>query len=146
MVGGYVDWDETLEQCALRELKEEAQITADHATFLKHMMHWIGIKMAGRTSISHLLFKFLETTLQQKNMRLPSAMVSLDDLPENIAFDHRLMIDDYKQCKKRVMNSMKSTLNDKATTIADLRKHIQVFRSKRGWTKKILKISHSHSF
>lgn len=33
------------------------------------------------------------------------------------------------------MNVMKNSLSDKTTTIADLRKHIQAFRSKRGWIK-----------
>ncbi|MEK7458311.1 MAG: NUDIX hydrolase [Patescibacteria group bacterium] len=98
LVGGYVDWDETLEQCALRELKEEAQITADHATFFK-AYDALDRDKDGRQNIDLAFVVQVprDDFTAEKHEVAEARWFSLDDLPENIAFDHRLMIDDYKK-------------------------------------------------
>jgi ADP-ribose pyrophosphatase YjhB (NUDIX family) len=97
-VGGYVDWDETLEQCALRELKEEVGISVDHADLFK-VYDAINRDLDGRQNIDHCFIVAVGT----KNADIDTNEVSeykwfdLDNLPENIAFDHRQMIEDYKK-------------------------------------------------
>lgn len=98
LVGGYVDWDETLEQCALRELKEEAQITADHATFFK-AYDALDRDKDGRQNIdlAFVVQVSSDEFTTEKNEVSEARWFSLDNLPNNIAFDHRLMIEDYKK-------------------------------------------------
>ena len=98
LVGGYVDWDETLEQCSLRELKEEAQIVADHAIFFK-IYDSLNRDKDGRQNIDHAFIVRVSSadfTIEKSEVS-EARWFSLDDLPKNIAFDHRLMIDDYKK-------------------------------------------------
>lgn len=98
LVGGYVDWDELLEQCSLRELKEEATITADHATFFK-AYDALDRDKDGRQNIdlAFVVQVSSDDFTAEKNEVSEARWFALDSLPENIAFDHRLMIEDYKK-------------------------------------------------
>ena len=98
LIGGYVDWDETLEQCSLRELKEEAQITVDHTTFFK-VYDALNRDKDGRQNIDLAFIVRVSSNnfTAEKNEVSEARWFSLNHLPKNIAFDHRLMIDDYKK-------------------------------------------------
>jgi ADP-ribose pyrophosphatase YjhB (NUDIX family) len=98
LIGGYLEWDESIEQCAIREVEEEVGIKEKHAQFLKYY-DGLDRDKDGRQNID---FCFLvrvhsdEFTYNKEEV-LEAKWVSLTNLPENIAFDHRQMVEDYKK-------------------------------------------------
>ncbi|MBN2745967.1 MAG: NUDIX hydrolase [Bacteroidales bacterium] len=94
--GGFVDLDETLEQAALRELKEETGISFDTLTAFK-IYDAIDRDPRHRT-ISMVFFK---TELAMHNLSViagddaaSAQWFSIYDLPE-LAFDHKKIIRDF---------------------------------------------------
>jgi ADP-ribose pyrophosphatase YjhB (NUDIX family) len=70
---GYLDWDESMEECAIRELKEETGLEG---------------------SIERLLGVYSERFRASEEVE-EIEWFGLDELPERVAFDHRKMIEDY---------------------------------------------------
>lgn len=96
--GGYLEWDETIEQCVLREVKEETGADAEI------------IKLFGvysdperdpddRQNVCHVFLLGLknEKFYPQQGETKEVKWFSFDNLPKNIAFDHRKIIEDYKK-------------------------------------------------
>ncbi len=98
-MGGYVDWDESTEQAIMREVKEEIGIETeviglfgvysdpdrDHDRNIQNVAIVYLIKP--------LSYMFVLNPVEVKEVR----WFSLDNLPDNIAFDHRRIIEDYKK-------------------------------------------------
>lgn len=94
--GGYVEWNETTEEAALRELKDETGIGGEIISFF-------GIYSDpsrdedGRQNIDlvYLIKPLKQSSKIDKKEVEKVAWFSLDKLPEKIAFDHRKIIKDY---------------------------------------------------
>lgn len=93
--GGYVEWEETVEEAALRELDEETKLTAT------------GIGLLGVYSDPHrdldgrqnIDCAFVVQVEAEKEIELNDEVVEAtwfdwNDLPKNIAFDHRQMFEE----------------------------------------------------
>jgi len=94
---GYVGWDETLEEAAARELKEEVGLTAETIELL-------GVysdpkrDLDGRQNMAHVfVVKVSGDVIRNEEEVRKIQWFDLDDLPKEIAFDHRNMIEDYKR-------------------------------------------------
>ncbi len=94
---GYLDWDETAEECAVRELGEEAGLVGKNPKLF-------GVYSDperdedGRQNLGvvYLVEMEGETELSTPDEVEEVKWFGLDELPEKIAFDHRRMIEDYK--------------------------------------------------
>jgi ADP-ribose pyrophosphatase YjhB (NUDIX family) len=90
--GGHLDWDETTEEGAIRELKEETGLDAQSITFLniytkpeRHPKQAI--------SIAYLIKASGEPKAADDADEVQ--WYDLSDLPEQLAFDHKTIIEDY---------------------------------------------------
>lgn len=91
--GGFVDYGETLETAAIRELQEETHITAEQIQF-------VGIysdpKRDFRMHTVSAVFSTTSTAEPRAGDDAAKAQFfSIDALPKQIAFDHRQIISDY---------------------------------------------------
>jgi len=97
LIGGYVDWNETLDEAIKREVKEETGLDATTVTFLKHFDS-IDRDLDGRQNIGHCFVVQATGTLQRQIEEVSELRwFPLEALPEHIAFDHREMIEVYKK-------------------------------------------------
>jgi ADP-ribose pyrophosphatase YjhB (NUDIX family) len=96
LVGGYVGWDETIEDAVRRELHEELGFETTSLRFIgtysdpsRHPKQSIDIAYA------------VEVTGEPKpgDDAVDFQWVDLTNLPENLAFDHKQIIEDYLQMK-----------------------------------------------
>ncbi len=100
--GGYLDWDETLQEGVIREVKEETGLQTSIKTFLSFfdsiqrnsqniaavfVLHVIGSK---------------EIEIQKEEV-LESGWFGLNELPDGVAFDHNLMIEEYRKFLNKEM-------------------------------------------
>lgn len=98
MPGGYVDWDETVEEAGMRELKEETNLEPGTVKLLAVYSDTNRDK-DGRQNIGHAYV----ITNPKGSIKIDPEEVNgyqwfdLDALPDKIAFDHRQIIEDYKK-------------------------------------------------
>jgi 8-oxo-dGTP diphosphatase len=99
--GGYLDWDETLEECAVRELHEETGYRAKNIKFFG-VYSDPARDLDGRQNVDHCFVA--EVDEKQDNYdKVETAEMkwySLDKLPSKLAFDHGKMIEDYGKTLK----------------------------------------------
>jgi ADP-ribose pyrophosphatase YjhB (NUDIX family) len=88
--GGYLDWDETLEEAAIRELKEETGLNLDLSD-----IEYLGNFSKPNNSVGNQVIEmYYLATKFSGHLELEVAEVSdakwfdLDSLPKNVAFDH----------------------------------------------------------
>lgn len=97
MPGGYVDWNETLIQTAAREYKEETNLDLMNLKFFG-LYDDLNRDKDGRQNVDHC---YVGQVSPNSTLKLhPDEVIeakwfSFDNLPENIAFDHRDMLNDY---------------------------------------------------
>lgn len=93
--GGHLDFDETLEGAALRELKEETNLDASKVKLLG--LYSNPKRHPKQTPAA--TFIILDPKGEEKpgDDAKECSYFPLDKLPENLAFDHREIIRDYKQ-------------------------------------------------
>jgi len=92
---GYVDWDETTEEGAARELKEE---TGYDASNIKLVGVYSDPKRDedGRQNVSILYSAEVSGEMNKDEKEVSEInWFDINNLPEKIAFDHRQMITDY---------------------------------------------------
>lgn len=101
--GGKTDLSETLEECAKRELAEEAGITADS-------LEYIGVVRDSRETYDFIHFGYLAKTYtgeirtMEPNKCKGWEWIPLDSLPEKILRGHAGLIQLYLDKKKGVMD------------------------------------------
>lgn len=104
LIGGYIDWDETLEDSVRRELKEEVGLEVKEMKFL-------GVysdperDLDGRQNIGHCYIVKPRGEIKTEPTEVSEyGWFELDNLPEKIAFDHRKMLKDYKNHTNSIEN------------------------------------------
>lgn len=95
--GGHLDYDETIENAVTREVKEETGLDVISLTFL-------GIySTPKRHPLQTVAIAYMVNVLGEAHYGSDAVGLnyfSIDRLPEQLAFDHRQMIDDYKEKHK----------------------------------------------
>lgn len=91
--GGYLDWDETVEEGARREVLEETGISVQIIRLLE-------VKSSPKRNFQNIAIVFLAEAdsselILQKEEILDGGWFDFDNLPEDVAFDHNIMIADY---------------------------------------------------
>jgi nucleoside triphosphatase len=99
--GGYLDWNETVEECAAREFKEESGYEVKPSGLL-------GVysspkrDLDGRQNVDHCFYGLVGEKLGKSDDEIEKIKwFDLNKLPKNIAFDHREMIRDYLKGRSR---------------------------------------------
>jgi len=91
--GGYVDYEESLEQCAVREAKEETSLDV---TLVRQFHTYSDPSRDKRHhSISTVFIATAKGTPRGADDAIQAALFTKWNLPANIAFDHRRILEDY---------------------------------------------------
>ena len=96
MIGGYLDWDETVEEAVVREVKEEIGVDTE-------IIKLFGVYSDPKrdpgdlqnVAIVFILKLLTREFILKKDEVLDLHWFPLNDLPEKMAFDHRRIIEDY---------------------------------------------------
>jgi ADP-ribose pyrophosphatase YjhB (NUDIX family) len=100
--GGYLDWGETVEECAVREFEEESGYGIGKLKYLG-VYSRTDRDLDGRQNVDHSFYGEVGNMVGRTD-DFEIEMVKwfeLDKLPDKIAFDHRKMIGDFlKRIKK----------------------------------------------
>ena len=96
--GGYMSWNETVKDCAIREFEEETGFTITSAK-LHGVYSDPKRDLDGRQNIDHCFIGEVGEKMGEKDSEEIGEVkwFDLDNLPDKIAFDHRQMIEDYKK-------------------------------------------------
>ena len=91
--GGFMDMDETAEQCAFRELKEETGLQLSEAIQIGCYSD-VNRDPRGRTlSVAYLMFVDNEMPVSGQDDAVQAKWWPIDELP-TLAFDHKQIIED----------------------------------------------------
>jgi len=91
--GGYVDYGESLERCAVREAAEETSLDVE----LTRQFHTYSSPDRDKRhhSISTVFIAIAKGTPRGADDAIRAGVFTRDGLPDNIAFDHRQILEDY---------------------------------------------------
>lgn len=96
--GGFVDYGESLEEAALREAKEETNLDVE---LIRQFHTYSDPKRDPRHhTISTIYIAKAEGILQAKDDALEIGFFTHSNLPDQIAFDHPLILEDYFRLKE----------------------------------------------
>lgn len=96
LIGGIVDWNETVEEAMLREVKEEIGVNIKIVKLLGVYSDPTRDPNNTQTiALAYLLKLHDENFKLQKEEIKDVKWYPLNELPENMAFDHRKIIEDY---------------------------------------------------
>ncbi len=93
--GGFVDYGETVENAAKRELEEETGIKLDE--FFMLGVYSDPKRDSRFHTVSIVYYGFSDDVPKASDDAKDAKFFPLDNLPENIAFDHRDIIEDFKK-------------------------------------------------
>lgn len=101
LVGGYIDWGETVEECARREFMEETGREIGELTLLG-VYSDPGRDLDGRQNVDHCYFGEAGAKVSELDAVEVEKVgwFTFDALPEKIAFDHGKMIADYRKLQQ----------------------------------------------
>lgn len=99
--GGILEWNETLEECALKELKEETGVIGKIIKFFKIYSNPQREPDDTQNVTAVYLVHFIKEVekIDKKEVE-KKAWFTLESLPKKIAFDHRKIIKDYIKSKR----------------------------------------------
>lgn len=91
--GGYLGYSESLEECAVREAEEETSLEVT----LKRQFHTYSDpgRDARHHSVSTVFVATAEGTPKGADDAKSARVFTRDNLPDNVAFDHRQILEDY---------------------------------------------------
>ena len=96
--GGYLGWDETLAESVVREVKEECGIDATIdflvGTYSSPKRRDV---VEQNVAVVYALTPHTDTITPQQTEIEEVKWFDLEELPEDLAFDHKEMIDDYRK-------------------------------------------------
>ncbi len=95
--GGFVDYGESLEQAAVREAKEETGL--DVTLESQFYTYSDPARDPRQHTISTVFTGKAEGEPEGADDAAEAQLFDLDELPEQIAFDHRQILEDYKRAK-----------------------------------------------
>jgi len=91
--GGYVDYGESLERCAVREAQEETSL--DVTLIRQFHTYSDPLRDARHHSISTVFIATAKGAPKGADDAIRAGVFTEDNLPDNVAFDHRQILDDY---------------------------------------------------
>lgn len=89
--GGYVEWDQTVEQAVIREVKEETNLETDS---LKLIGVYSSPNRHPKQAINLAYLVSAKGKLKHGDDAIDAKWFNVNSLPENLAFDHRDIIHD----------------------------------------------------
>ncbi len=92
--GGYLGWDETTAECALRELKEETGLTGKNPQLLGIYDDLVR-DVDGRQNVGLAHVVEAEGDVGELDEVSEVAWFAPENVPKELAFDHKKMIEDY---------------------------------------------------
>jgi len=96
LIGGYLDWDETLEEAIVREVKEEAGVSAQVEKQVGVYSSPTRKGVINQNVAVAFALHATSTEIKPQESEVETAeWFDLTSLPENLAFDHLNMIQDY---------------------------------------------------
>ncbi len=98
IVGGFVDYGESVEHAAIREAQEETGLDVELQALLHVYSDPNRDPRFHTTSVTFIATA--EGLPQGADDAKQAQLFSLDNLPEKIAFDHRQILEDYRQFKR----------------------------------------------
>jgi ADP-ribose pyrophosphatase YjhB (NUDIX family) len=102
--GGYLQWDETIEEGAEREFLEETGYKVNNLKLFGVYSNKNRDK-DGRQNIGNIFICEVKEKIGEPDEEVAEVKwFNLSDLPEDIAFDHRKMIEDYIHSNKTSSN------------------------------------------
>lgn len=93
--GGYLGWDETLEDCAMRELKEETGVGVEGVE-LFGVYSEPGGDGDGRQNVVHVYWTRWDGEAAVGDEVTEVGWFDGEELPEKVAFGHEKLIENYK--------------------------------------------------
>ena len=91
--GGYVDYGESLERCAVREAQEETSL---EVTLIRQFHTYSDpLRDARHHSISTVFVATAKGAPKGADDAIRAEAFTEDNLPDSIAFDHRQILEDY---------------------------------------------------
>lgn len=97
--GGYLSWDETTEEGAIREVKEETGVDVKVTKLLGVYSdpYRVRIEVLENVAIVYIAEPVSDRAASALDEVEKVEWVSLDAIPQNLAFDHNKIIEDYKR-------------------------------------------------
>lgn len=94
--GGHVDWDETIEDAVIREVKEEVGVTVTH---LKLLGVYSSPTRSPKQSVALAYVCEVEGELKAGDDAVDVGLYPFDSLPSPLAFDHGWIIENFNKHK-----------------------------------------------
>lgn len=97
--GGYLSWNETTEEGVIREVREETGVDAKVIKLLGVYSdpHRVKTEVLENVAVVYIAKPLSDKAASALDEVEKVEWVSLDSVPQNLAFDHNKMIEDYRR-------------------------------------------------